>query len=78
MWEHIFEHHNVAHVVANWPVPLAVSADVWFPTYTVASLPPHNRGAPTQGGRTPANYLEHPFTMRAHSPHVWLLHCIDG
>ena len=40
MGERIIAHHNVARVMADWPIPLALSADVWFPSYTVASLPP--------------------------------------
>jgi hypothetical protein len=40
MGERIIVHHNVAHVVADWPVPLEVSADVWFVGYSVANLPP--------------------------------------
>jgi hypothetical protein len=40
MGERIIVHHNVAHVVADWPVPLEVSADVWFVSYSVASVPP--------------------------------------
>jgi len=40
MGERIIALHNVARVMADWPIPLALSADVWFSSYTVASLPP--------------------------------------